>query len=120
MSRSLSLFEDIILTSTMDSSPASSVTYGNSSRIPDPSRESLGKVFQEPSRPQKIRYLSIIARLNRGATASQLSCDLYAATGTRVSRLTVSKRLRETGLFARPAVCIPLTSMNRRVHLAWC
>ncbi|GBM74208.1 hypothetical protein AVEN_203408-1 [Araneus ventricosus] len=65
------------------------------------------------------RYLSIIARRNRGATASQLSRDLYAATGTHVSRVTVSKRLHETGLFARrPAVCVPLTSMNRRVRLA--
>ncbi|GBM14259.1 hypothetical protein AVEN_167339-1 [Araneus ventricosus] len=67
------------------------------------------------------RYLSIIARRNRGATASQLSRDLYAATGTRVSRVTVSKRLHETGLLAkRPAVCVPLTSTNRRVRLAWC
>ncbi|GBM02765.1 hypothetical protein AVEN_40831-1 [Araneus ventricosus] len=66
------------------------------------------------------RYLSIIARRNRGATASQLSCDLYAATGTRVSGVTVSKRLHETGLFARRrAVCVPLTSTNRRVRLAW-
>ncbi|GBL74570.1 hypothetical protein AVEN_235484-1 [Araneus ventricosus] len=30
------------------------VVYGNSSRIPDPSRESLGKVVQEPPWPQKI------------------------------------------------------------------
>ncbi|GBN38897.1 hypothetical protein AVEN_153224-1 [Araneus ventricosus] len=67
------------------------------------------------------RYLSIIARGNRGATSSQLSRDLYAATGTRVSRVTVSKRLHETGLFARrPAVCVPLTSTNGRVRLAWC
>ncbi|GBM84890.1 hypothetical protein AVEN_51734-1, partial [Araneus ventricosus] len=67
------------------------------------------------------RYLFIIARRNRGATASQLSRDLYAATGTRVSRVTVSKRLHETGLLARrPAVCVPLTSTNRRVRLAWC
>ncbi|GBL71645.1 hypothetical protein AVEN_62927-1 [Araneus ventricosus] len=65
-------------------------------------------------------YLSIIARPSRGATASQLSRDLYA-TGTRVSRVTVSKRLHETGLFARrPAVCVPLTSTNRSVCLAWC
>ncbi|GBO24609.1 Transposable element Tc1 transposase [Araneus ventricosus] len=67
------------------------------------------------------RYLSIIARRNSSATASQLSRDLYAATGTRVSRVTVSKRLHETGLFARrPAVCVLLTSTNRRVRLAWC
>ncbi|GBM71183.1 hypothetical protein AVEN_113176-1 [Araneus ventricosus] len=64
-------------------------------------------------------YLSIIARRNRGATASQLSRDLYAATRTRVLRVTVSKRLHETGLFVRrPAVCVPLTSTNRRVRLA--
>ncbi|GBN12477.1 Transposable element Tc1 transposase [Araneus ventricosus] len=67
------------------------------------------------------RYLSIIARRNRGATVSQLSRDFRAATGTRISRVTVSKRLHETLLFARrPAVCFPLTSTNRRVRLAWC
>ncbi|GBO41202.1 hypothetical protein AVEN_104559-1 [Araneus ventricosus] len=67
------------------------------------------------------RYLSLIARRNRGATASQLSRDLYAATGARLSSVTASKRLHETGLFARrPAVCVPLTSTNRRDHLAWC
>ncbi|GBO43812.1 hypothetical protein AVEN_192354-1 [Araneus ventricosus] len=67
------------------------------------------------------RYLSIIERRNRSATASQLSRDLYAATATRVSRVTVSKRLHDTGLFARkPAVYVPLTSTNRRVRLAWC
>ncbi|GFT07755.1 transposable element Tcb2 transposase [Trichonephila clavipes] len=69
------------------------------------------------------RHLSIIARRNRerGVTASQLSRYLYATTGSRVSRVTVSKRLHERGLFARrPSVCIPLTSMNRRVHLTWC
>ncbi|GBL73652.1 hypothetical protein AVEN_230654-1 [Araneus ventricosus] len=37
------------------------------------------------------RYLSIIARRNRSATASQLSRDLYAATGTRVTRVTFQK-----------------------------
>ncbi|GBN24544.1 hypothetical protein AVEN_242081-1, partial [Araneus ventricosus] len=63
------------------------------------------------------RYLSIIARRNRGATASQLS----RSTGTRVLLVTVSKRLHETGLFTRrPAICVPLTSTNRRVRLAGC
>ncbi|KFM62622.1 hypothetical protein X975_15521, partial [Stegodyphus mimosarum] len=32
------------------------------------------------------RYFCILARRNRGATASQLSRDLYAAAGTRVIR----------------------------------
>ncbi|GFS66441.1 hypothetical protein TNCV_3856881 [Trichonephila clavipes] len=58
----------------------SGVTYGNSSRILDPSIERLGKVVQEPRRPEKIA----ICRLQRG-----------------------------------PAVCTPLTTRNRRVHLAW-
>ncbi|GFV21562.1 HTH_Tnp_Tc3_2 domain-containing protein [Trichonephila clavipes] len=65
------------------------------------------------------RHFLIIARSNRGTTASRLFCYLYAATGTRVSRVTVSKRLRERELLnRRPAVCVPLTSMNIRVRLA--
>ncbi|GFV23953.1 transcription factor Sox-6 [Trichonephila clavipes] len=65
------------------------------------------------------RPLSIIARRNRGAKASQFSRHLYAAPGTRVSRVTVSQRLHERGLFTRkPAVSLPLTSTNRRVRLA--
>ncbi|GFY07271.1 transposable element Tcb2 transposase [Trichonephila clavipes] len=61
-------------------------------------------------------HLSIIARCRRGATACQLSRYLYAATGTHVSRVTVSKRLHERGLLA--SVCVPLTSTNKRVRLA--
>ncbi|GFW65602.1 HTH_Tnp_Tc3_2 domain-containing protein [Trichonephila clavipes] len=51
-------------------------------------------------------HLSIIARRNRRAAASQLSCYLYAATGTSVSRVTVSKRLSERGLFSRKTCCL--------------
>ncbi len=55
------------------------------------------------------------------ATTSQLSRDLYTATGTRVTRVTVSKRLNERVFFARRlAVCALLTSTNKRVLLAWC
>ncbi|KFM57262.1 hypothetical protein X975_21302, partial [Stegodyphus mimosarum] len=69
---------------------------------------------------RKDRYLSILERCNRESTDSQLSRDLYAATGTRVTRITVSKRLNERRLFARnAAVCVPLTSTNRRFRLAW-
>ncbi|GFV51836.1 HTH_Tnp_Tc3_2 domain-containing protein [Trichonephila clavipes] len=53
------------------------------------------------------RHLSITARCNREATASQLSRYLHAASGTRVSRVTVSKSFHERGLFARrPTVCV--------------
>ncbi|GBL80079.1 hypothetical protein AVEN_29087-1 [Araneus ventricosus] len=80
-------------------------------------REKAGQGRPRATTATEDRYLSIIARRNRGATAPQLSRDLYAATGTHVSRVIV----HETGLFARrPAVCVPLTSTNRRVRLAWC
>ncbi|GFU23116.1 HTH_Tnp_Tc3_2 domain-containing protein [Trichonephila clavipes] len=67
------------------------------------------------------RHLSIIARHNRESTASQPSRYLYAATGTRVLRVSVSKRLGKRELFSRKsAVCVLLTSTNRRVCFAWC
>ncbi|GFV07667.1 HTH_Tnp_Tc3_2 domain-containing protein [Trichonephila clavipes] len=67
------------------------------------------------------RHLSIIARRNREAIAFSLSLYLYATTGTRVSRVTVSRRLHEKGLFSRrPTVCVALTSTNRRIRLAGC
>ncbi|GFV92345.1 transposable element Tc1 transposase [Trichonephila clavipes] len=50
---------------------------------------------------REVHHLSIIVRRNRGGTASQFSHYLYAATGTRVSRVTVSKSLHRTGLFTR-------------------
>ncbi|GBL90472.1 hypothetical protein AVEN_179403-1 [Araneus ventricosus] len=106
------------------------VCVGGASREKDliSARKNTGSIERKPGqgRPRATtatedRYLSIITRRNRSATASQLSRDLYAATRTRVSRVTVSKRLHETWLFSRiPAVCVPLTSTNRRVHLAWC
>ncbi|GFX01360.1 hypothetical protein TNCV_4736011 [Trichonephila clavipes] len=62
-------------------------------------REDTGSIQKksEQGRPRATRedrHLSIIVIRNRGATASQLSPYLYAATGNRVSRLTVSKNLR--------------------------
>lgn len=66
-------------------------------------------------------YLSITARHNKHATVFQFSRDLYAVTGSWVSKVTVSSRLHERGLFTRrPAICASLTSANRRVCLAWC
>ncbi|KFM60781.1 Transposable element Tcb2 transposase, partial [Stegodyphus mimosarum] len=80
-----------------------------------------GQGRQRATTPREDCYLSISARPNRGATTSQLSRGLYAATGTRVTKVTVSKRLHERGLFARrPGACVPLTSTDRRVRLAWC
>ncbi|GFX19397.1 HTH_Tnp_Tc3_2 domain-containing protein [Trichonephila clavipes] len=60
------------------------------------------------------RPSSIIVSRNRDGTASQISRELYADTGTRISRMTVSRRLYERGLFTRRlAVCVLLSSANR-------
>ncbi|GFW53279.1 CCHC-type domain-containing protein [Trichonephila clavipes] len=70
--------------------------------------QDTGSIERKPGQRQtrattarEDRHLSIITRRNKGVTASQLSGYLYAASGTRVSRVTVSKRLHERGLFAR-------------------
>ncbi|UYV73095.1 hypothetical protein LAZ67_10001806 [Cordylochernes scorpioides] len=66
------------------------------------------------------RYLVVAAKRHREMTAIQLSNKLSSATGTRISRQTVYRRLREGALYARrPMVCIPLTSAHRRARLNW-
>ncbi|UYV80853.1 hypothetical protein LAZ67_19001989 [Cordylochernes scorpioides] len=67
------------------------------------------------------RYLVVTAKPHREMTAIQLSNKLSSATGTRISRQTVYRRLHEGALYARrPMVCIPLTSAHRRARLNWC
>lgn len=64
-------------------------------------------------------YLYITERRNRDDSASQTSHDFCVPTGSRVSRITLSRKIRKTRLFAiRCAVCITLSSANRKVHLA--
>ncbi|UYV72831.1 hypothetical protein LAZ67_10000920 [Cordylochernes scorpioides] len=66
-------------------------------------------------------YLVVTAKRHREMTAIQLSNELSSATGTRISRQTVYRRLHEGALYARrPMVCIPLTSAHRRARLNWC
>ena len=61
------------------------------------------------------RYLVLSAKHQRMSTATQLSRDLAAATGTSVSRKTVARRLHERGLYARkPAICAPLTPLPQK------
>ncbi|GFS99489.1 putative transposable element [Trichonephila clavipes] len=71
----------------------SCVTYGNSSRKLDPSRETWARA----TTAREDCHLSIIARRSRGGTASKLYCYWYATSETRVSKVTVSKRLHESG-----------------------
>ncbi|UYV83652.1 hypothetical protein LAZ67_23001896 [Cordylochernes scorpioides] len=47
------------------------------------------------------RYLVVTAKCHREMTAIQLSNELSSATGTRISRQTVYRRLREGALYAR-------------------
>ncbi|UYV61548.1 PREP [Cordylochernes scorpioides] len=59
--------------------------------------------------------------MERDGGAIQLSNELSSATGTRISRQTVYRRLHEGALYARrPMVCIPLSSAHRRARLNWC
>ncbi|KFM71805.1 Transposable element Tcb2 transposase, partial [Stegodyphus mimosarum] len=70
--------------------------------------------------PSQDRYLVISARRQRGSIARALGSALTVATGIRISRQTVYRRLNHAGLYARrPAVCIPLTSAEKRARLNW-
>ncbi|GFU00221.1 transposable element Tcb1 transposase [Trichonephila clavipes] len=58
--------------------------------------------------------------INRRSTASDLSRQLSSATGTKVSRQTVYRRLGHIGLYARrPVRCVPLTTTHCRLRLTW-
>ncbi|GFW82830.1 transposable element Tcb1 transposase [Trichonephila clavipes] len=62
----------------------------------------------------------ISARRQRNSTARALGSALAVATGIRISRQTVYRRLNHAGMYARrPAVCIPLTSAHKRARLNW-
>ncbi|GFS94841.1 transposable element Tcb2 transposase [Trichonephila clavipes] len=70
--------------------------------------------------PRQDRYLVISARRQRGSTARAQGSVLTVATGIRISRQTVYKRLNHAGLYARRrAVCIPLASAHKRTRLNW-
>ncbi|GFY10952.1 transposable element Tcb1 transposase [Trichonephila clavipes] len=63
--------------------------------------------------PNEDRYLAVTAKRNRRSTASDLSRQLFSATGTTVSRQTVYRRLVHIGLYDRRSVrCVPLTATH--------
>ncbi|GFU77478.1 transposable element Tcb1 transposase [Trichonephila clavipes] len=65
-------------------------------------------------------YLAVTAKRNRRSTASDLSRQLSSATGTRISRQTVYRRLGHIGLYARrPVRCVPLTATHCHRGLTW-
>ncbi|GFX71608.1 transposable element Tcb1 transposase [Trichonephila clavipes] len=65
-------------------------------------------------------YLAVTAKRNRRSTASDLSRQLFSATGTTVSRQTVYRRLGHIYLYARrPVRCVSLTATHWRLRLTW-
>ncbi|GFW68545.1 transposable element Tc1 transposase [Trichonephila clavipes] len=66
-------------------------------------------------------YRPISAKRNRRTTAQQVANQLLAASGKKISRKIVARRLKGGGLYARrPVVCVPLTRQHRTARLQWC
>lgn len=71
--------------------------------------------------PAEDRYIVLTTKRHRRSTASEVANQFLAATGKRISRKTVARRLHEGGLYARrPVVCIPLSRRHRTARLQWC
>ncbi|GFY06869.1 transposable element Tcb1 transposase [Trichonephila clavipes] len=63
---------------------------------------------------------AVTAKRNRRSTASDMSRQLFSATGTTVSRQTVYRSFEHIGLYAcRPVRCVPLTATHCRLRLTW-
>ncbi|UYV83818.1 hypothetical protein LAZ67_X000291 [Cordylochernes scorpioides] len=91
------------------------------SRLDIRSKEKTPIILSYRKKKNSYRYLVVTAKRHREMTAIQLSNELSSATGTRISRQTVYRRLHEGALYARrPMVCIPLTFAHRRARLNWC
>ncbi|GFX02840.1 transposable element Tcb2 transposase [Trichonephila clavipes] len=80
-----------------------------------------GEVVLEVRRLQKTDISSYQQKRNRRTTAQQVANQFLAASGKKISRKTVARRLRGGGLFARrPVVCVPLTRQHLTARLQWC
>ncbi|GFV02928.1 transposable element Tcb2 transposase [Trichonephila clavipes] len=70
--------------------------------------------------PRQDRYVIISARCQTDSTARAQCSALTVATGIRILRQTVYRRLNYAGLYVRrPAICLPLTSERKRACLNW-
>ncbi|GFX82629.1 transposable element Tcb1 transposase [Trichonephila clavipes] len=82
--------------------------------------EELGNAQSVISRLWQRFQDDVAAKRNRRSTTSDLSRQLYSATGTTVSRQTVYRRLGHIGLYARKSVrCVALTATHCRLRLTW-
>ncbi|GFY03745.1 transposable element Tcb2 transposase [Trichonephila clavipes] len=71
--------------------------------------------------PVEDRYIVLSAKRNRRTTAQQVANQFLAASGKRISRKTVARRLKGGGLYSRrPVVCVPFTRQHRTARLQWC
>ncbi|GFV03591.1 transposable element Tcb2 transposase [Trichonephila clavipes] len=71
--------------------------------------------------PSENKYIVLSAKRNRRTTAQQVANQFLAASGKKISRKTVARRLRGGGLYAlRPVVCVPLTREHPTARLQWC
>ncbi|GFV16171.1 transposable element Tcb1 transposase [Trichonephila clavipes] len=67
--------------------------------------------------PAEDRYIVLSAKGNRRTTAQQVA-NQFLASGKKISRKTVARRLRGGELYARrPVVCVPLTRQLRTARL---
>ncbi|GFS88159.1 transposable element Tcb2 transposase [Trichonephila clavipes] len=90
-----------------------------------------GRKITDVPREFDIAY-SVVSRLwksfkttgmcsRRHGEAQQVANQFLAASGKRISRKTVARRLRGGGLYSRrPVVCVPLTRQHRTARLQWC
>lgn len=65
-------------------------------------------------------YLALLAKDSKNISASQISRDFYAATGSRALRITVCRWLHDTQLFAIKPSWVLLTFLPKRIRLKWC
>ncbi|GFV38178.1 transposable element Tcb2 transposase [Trichonephila clavipes] len=73
------------------------------------------------ARGRQLQGMTDISSCRRKQSASVIAQQLSTATGQKVLRFTVDRRLHKGGLFAyRPERCLPLKVDHRRHRLQWC
>ncbi|GFX50050.1 transposable element Tcb2 transposase [Trichonephila clavipes] len=71
--------------------------------------------------PADDRYIVLQARRNRRQSVGEIARHTTQATGRRISRFTVARKLHGGGLFTTPCtVCVPLAPAHRGRRSLWC